>query len=91
MSRPTTSKKMREFPQMPIGNRKMDDIPGIGAQSAINLSRNNYGSARRVLGEFLKTDGEEQFVDFLRDSGRMRKSDAETAYKALDEYEKHHL
>ncbi|XP_048259506.1 barrier-to-autointegration factor 1-like [Haliotis rufescens] len=88
-STPSTTQKARDFLAEPMGDKAVTDLPGIGDKSGGKLADAGIDSASKVYGEYLVAGGnQDTFVETLKDKSDIRDREANTCFKALDEYHK---
>ncbi|KAG5862401.1 Barrier-to-autointegration factor 1, partial [Gonioctena quinquepunctata] len=84
------TKKKLEFTGAPLGDKGVDELPGIGPIKARLFIAAGYSKAIQVFGKFLETD-KDGFMKFLKDTGKMEGNNAGRLYDTLMEYKNQFL
>lgn len=85
--KPTDSKKHRSVADEPIGDKPVEDIPGIGVQYGRMLRERGYIFARQVFFQFLSLNcDKEKFFEWLRGITGAQQNHLEQAYASLKEH-----
>lgn len=81
------SAKHREFVREPMGNRPVEDVPGIGEVVGDNMRQNGIRTARKLYGFFLSDpDGfKDRVMSYGANSGQQQ-----AAYAAMRDYANQH-
>jgi nucleotidyltransferase/DNA polymerase involved in DNA repair len=90
----TTTKKHRKFVNEPLGEKPVEDIPGIGEAHGKKLREQGFDKAYKVLGQFLlQGKNKEAFVDWLRETAKVTERDAIglQSYNAIKEWTDGHV
>ena len=86
----TTTKKHRAFVNEPMEGKYVDDVPGIGAETASRLRRSQYGSirtAKELYGHFLVLRKCEcKFKHFIMEHGGNTRNQT-AAYRAFKDWD----
>ncbi len=83
----STSQKLRNFVSEPIGDKSVNDLPGIGEVLGDRLKKKGYTNAYNVLGQFLLLNKDQElFCDWMKLTSSANAKQAMDCYTALNEW-----